>query len=300
VAILVFAVLRLLPGDRLTAQLGTQAGILTPTQRTALESYYALDEPVWSQFTSWLGSVVQGNLGVSLASGQPVDQLVLDALPVTLELAVLATLIGGVAGVALGVLSATKPGSARDMGVQALGLLGLGIPNFVIASALVAILAAWFSYFPDAGAYISPTESLSGNLGQMIYPALTLAVLLAATVMRTTRSAYLEVASMDFVRTAHGKGLAPQRVRLHHVLRNASVPIVTIIGIQFGYLLGGTVIVEQVFALPGLGRLVLTGILQRDYPVVQSTVLLIAVGFVLVNLLVDLLYARLDPRVRYT
>jgi peptide/nickel transport system permease protein len=292
-------VLRLLPGDRLTAQLGTQAGTLTPGQQSALESYYGLDEPVWSQFTGWLGSLVQGNLGISLASGQPVDRLVLDALPVTLELAVLATLIGGLVGVALGVLSATRPGGARDMSVQALGLLGLGVPNFVIASALVAVLAAWFSYFPDAGTYVSLTDSVSGNLGQMIYPALTLAVLLAATIMRTTRSAYLEVASMDFVRTAHGKGLAPRRVRLHHVLRNASVPIVTMIGIQFGYLLGGTVIVEQVFALPGLGRLVLTGIEQRDYPVVQSTVLLIAVAFVLVNLLVDLLYARLDPRVGY-
>jgi peptide/nickel transport system permease protein len=292
-------VLRLLPGDRLTAQLGTQAGTLTPAQQSALESYYGLDEPVWSQFTGWLGSLLQGNLGVSLASGQDVDGLVVDALPVTLELALLATLIGGVVGVALGVLSASRPGGARDMTVQALGLLGLGVPNFVIASALVAALAAWFSYFPDAGAYVSLTDSVTGNLGQMIYPALTLSVLLAATIMRTTRSAYLEVASLDFVRTAHGKGLAPRRVQLQHVLRNAAVPIVTITGIQFGYLLGGTVIVEQVFALPGLGRLVLTGIEQRDYPVVQSTVLLIAVAFVLVNLLVDLLYARLDPRVAY-
>jgi peptide/nickel transport system permease protein len=297
---MVFVVLRLLPGDSLTAQLGTQSGDLTAAQRTALESYYGLDEPVWSQFTGWLGSLVQGNFGVSLSSGAPVGELMLDAVPVTLELAILSTLMGGLVGVALGVVSAVKPGGARDIGVQAFGLIGLAVPNFVIASALVAVLAAWFSYFPDPGAYISFTESPTGNLGQMFWPSFTLAVLLAATVMRTTRSAYLEVASMNFVRTALGKGLAPRRVRLKHILRNAAIPIVTIIGIQFGYLLGGTVIVEQVFALPGLGRLTLRGIVQRDYPVVQSTVVMIAFAFVLVNLLVDLLYARLDPRVRYT
>jgi peptide/nickel transport system permease protein len=296
----VFVVLRLLPGDSLTAQLGTQSGDLTAGQRAALESYYGLDEPVWSQFTGWLGSLVQGNFGVSLTSGAPVGELMLDAVPVTLELAVLSTIMGGLVGVALGVFSAVRPGGKRDIGVQAFGLLGLAVPNFVIASALVAILAAWFSYFPDPGSYVSLTESVTGNLGQMFWPSVTLAVLLAATVMRTTRSAYLEVASMDFVRTALGKGLAPRRVRLKHILRNAAIPIATIIGIQFGYLLGGTVIVEQVFALPGLGRLTLRGIVQRDFPIVQSTVVMIAFAFVLVNLLVDLLYARLDPRVRYT
>jgi peptide/nickel transport system permease protein len=297
---MVFVVLRLLPGDSLTAQLGTQSGDLTAGQRAALESYYGLDEPVWSQFTGWLGSLVQGNFGVSLTSGAPVGELMLDAVPVTLELAVLSTIMGGLVGVALGVFSAVRPGGKRDIGVQAFGLLGLAVPNFVIASALVAILAAWFSYFPDPGSYVSLTESVTGNLGQMFWPSVTLAVLLAATVMRTTRSAYLEVASMDFVRTALGKGLAPRRVRLKHILRNAAIPIATIIGIQFGYLLGGTVIVEQVFALPGLGRLTLRGIVQRDFPIVQSTVVMIAFAFVLVNLLVDLLYARLDPRVRYT
>jgi peptide/nickel transport system permease protein len=160
------------------------------------------------------------------------------------------------------------------------------------------VLAAVFSYFPDPGSYVPLTESVSGNLSQMLYPALVLSVGLVATIMRTTRSAFLEAENTDFVRTARGKGLSPMRVRVRHVLHNASIPIVTIVGIQFGYLLGGTVIIEQIFALPGLGRLLLTGILKQDYAVVQSTVLFVAFAFVLVNLLVDLTYRGLDPRAR--
>jgi peptide/nickel transport system permease protein len=160
------------------------------------------------------------------------------------------------------------------------------------------MLAVWFGYFPDPGIYVPLTESVGGNLSQMLYPALVLSLGLAANVMRTSRSAFLEVANADFVRTAHGKGLSALRVRLRHVLHNASIPIVTIVGIQFGYLLGGTVIIEQIFALPGLGRLLLSGILQQDYAVVQSTTLLVAFGFVLVNFVVDITYRLLDPRTR--
>ncbi len=233
---------------------------------------------------------------MSINSGTEVTTLLGSAIPVTVELAVLATLIGAPLGVALGVLAAGRPGAVRDLGVQSAGLLGLALPEFVLASVLVAVLGAVFQYFPSAGTFVPLTRSVGGNLSQLIYPALVLAVGLAATVMRTTRSAYLDVARSDFVRTAHGKGLSPGRVRGRHVLRNSSVPIVTMVGIQFGYLLGGTVVVEQVFALPGLGRLLLGAILQRDYAVVQSAVLLIAVAFVLVNLVVDLVYRVLDPR----
>ncbi len=298
VAVLVFLVLRALPGDAVTARLGTQSGVLTGEQRAALERYYGLDQPLWQQFTSWLGSVFSGNFGVSLDSGEPVLGLLLDALPVTVELAVLSILIATPIGVVLGVLAASRPGGARDVGVQSVGLVGLALPEFVTASVVVAVLASTFSYFPDPGTYVPLTESVQGNLAQMIYPALVLSVGLVATVMRTTRVAYLEAAGTDFVRTAHGKGLSPRRVRWRHVLHNASVPILTIVGIQFGYLLGGTVIIEQVFALPGLGRLLLGGILEQDYAVVQSTVLGVAVAFVLVNLAVDLTYRALDPRAR--
>ena len=298
VTVIVFVVLRALPGDAVTARLGTQAGVLTGEQLAALEHYYGVDQPMWQQFTSWLASLFSGNFGVSVDSGVPVLSLILSALPVTLELAVLAILISTPVGVALGMVAASRPGRARDVGVQALGLLGLALPEFVVASVAVAVLAAVFSYFPDPGSYVPMTESVSGNLSQMLYPALVLSVGLVATIMRTTRSAFLEAANTDFVRTARGKGLSPMRIRLRHVLHNASIPIVTIVGIQFGYLLGGTVIIEQIFALPGLGRLLLTGILKQDYAVVQSTVLFVAFAFVIVNLLVDLTYRGLDPRAK--
>lgn len=298
VAVLVFLLLRVLPGDEVTARVGIEAGALTDAQRDALRAYYGLDQPLWQQFWSWLSSVATGNFGVSTASARPVSELLASALPVTIQLAAMATLIGLVLGVVIGVFAADRPDSVRDSLGQGFGLLGLAVPDFVLASTIVAVLAARFNYFPSAGEYVHVTENPLVNIQQMLYPALVLGTALAATVMRTTRSAYLEVSSQDFVRTAHGKGLTTWRVRWRHVLRNATIPIVTITGIQFGYLLGGTVIVEEIFALPGMGRLVLTGIAQREYAVVQSTVLVIAAMFVTINLLVDLLYTRLDPRVR--
>ncbi len=295
---MVFLVLRVIPGDTITASLGIESGTLTPAQHAALEAYYGLDKPLWVQFFSWLGELFQGNLGVSLLSGKSVGGLIADAVPVTIELAVLAALIGTVVGVLLGMVAAVAAGRAGDGAAQGLALLGLALPEFVLASAVVALLARTFGYFPSTGTFVPLTTSVAGNLSQMIYPALVLSVGFAANVMRTTRSAYLEVAEGDFVRTAVGKGLTPRRIRFAHVLRNASVPIVTITGIQFGYLLGGTVIVEQIFALPGLGRLLFTAIQNADYPIVQSSVLVIAAGFVVVNLVVDLLYRAIDPRTR--
>ena len=300
VAVVVFLVLRALPGDTITAKLGTEAASLDPVQRTALERYYAIDEPLPVQFTRWLAGLFTGDLGMSIDTGNPVASLIGDAVPVTVELAVFALLIATPAGVLLGVIAASRPGTARDLAVQGAGMLGLAVPEFVIASVTVAVLASVFGYFPDPGTFVPLSESVTGNLRQMFYPSLVLSVGLAATIMRTTRSAYLEVVRADFVRTARGKGLSPTGVRIRHVLRGAAVPIVTMVGIQFGYLLGGTVIVEQIFALPGLGRLLLQGILQQDYPVVQGATLLVAVTFVLVNFAVDVIYRLLDPRTRPT
>jgi len=298
VAVVVFVVLRAVPGDAIAAALGIESGSLSPGQRASLERFYGLDEPPPVQFASWLGQVVQGNLGVSLQSGRPVTELIGTALPVTVELAVLAMLIGVPLGVAMGLLAASGLGRRRDGATQTVALIGLAVPEFVLGSVVVAVLAQTFGYFPDTGSFVPLTESVGGNLSQMLYPAVVISVGVAATLMRTTRSAYAEVAEADFVRTARGKGLHPGRIRLRHVLHNASVPIVTMSGIQFGYLLGGTVIVEEIFSLPGLGRLLFTSITQRDYPVVQSAVLAVAVGFVLVNLAVDLLYRVIDPRTR--
>jgi peptide/nickel transport system permease protein len=298
VSVVVFVLLRALPGDAIEASLGTQAGLLTPAQRSALEQYYGLDEPLPIQFLAWLGSLTQGNLGVSVNSGQSVSSLISASWPVTFELAILVTLIGTPVGVLLGMLAGSRAGGLRDGASQGVALLGLAIPDYVLGTLLVGILATVFNYFPSPGNFIAFTESPSGNLSQVFYPALVLAAGLAATLMRTTRSAYIGAMQADYVRTAIGKGASPARVVFRHVLRNASIPILTMVGIQFGYLLGGTIIVEQVFALPGLGRLLLTAIEQRDYAIAQSTVLVIAVAFVLINLLVDLCYHGLDPRTR--
>lgn len=298
VALLVFFLLRVLPGDEVTARLGIEAGAMTEAQIEALRRYYGLDQPLWQQFFSWVTSVLQGNFGVSVTSGRPVSTLLAAAFPVTLQLALMATVIGALVGVAIGVFAASKPDTIRDSAGQTFGLLGLGIPDFVLAAAIVAFLSARFGYFPSAADYVGFTDNPFVNIQQLLYPALVLGFTLAATVMRTTRSAYLEVANKDFVRTAQGKGVSQRKVRYRHILRNSLIPIVTITGIQLGYLLGGTIIVEAIFALPGMGLLVLTGIAQREYAVVQSTVLVIAATFVLINLLVDLLYARIDPRVR--
>lgn len=297
-SLLVFLVLRVIPGNQITASLGTESGVLTPEQVAALRSYYGLDQPLPLQYLSWLVNVCTGNLGVALRSGQSVSTMTRSALPVTLELALLATAFGFVAGVVLGMVSASRANGLRDTATQGIGLLALAIPSFVLASATVTYLAAEFHYFPNALPYAAPWEDLGLNLQQMLFPALVLGVGVAAPVMRTTRSAILEISSMDFVRTARGKGVSPRIVAVRHVLRNALIPIVTATGIQFGYLLGGAVIVEEIFALPGIGRQVLNGILQREYAVVESTVLVIAAAFVVVNLLVDLLYRRIDPRVR--
>jgi peptide/nickel transport system permease protein len=298
VTVVVFVVLRAIPGNAITASLGIESGTLTPAQRASLEHFYGIDRPWFAQLWAWISGVAHGDLGLSLTNGRSVTSLVASSLPVTVELAVLAALIGTVFGVVLGVLAGNRPGRASDSLTQGASLFGLAIPEFVLGTAVVTILAEAFHYFPDTGTFVPLTRSVSGNMSQILYPSLVLAVAFAANVMRTTRSEYVEMADADYVRTARGKGLSPGKVRTSHILRNATIPIVTLTGIQFGYLLGGTVIIEQIFALPGMGRLLFTAISNRDYPVVQGTVLVIAVLFVLVNLLVDLLYRVIDPRTR--
>jgi peptide/nickel transport system permease protein len=300
VSILVFVVLHVVPGNQITASLGTETGVLSPAQVHALEHYYGVDRSLPAQYFSWLGSILTGNLGYSLTSGNSVASLTASALPVTLELAVLSIVFGGVAGILFGLLAASKPNSFRDTISQGVGLSGLAVPSFVLATAIVTVFADRLQYFPNGAEYKTPLEDPWMNFQQMMFPALVLGFGVSAPVMRTTRSAVLEVSSKDFVRTARGKGLSPRRIAVRHVLHNALIPIVTITGIQFGFLLGGAVIIEQIFALPGLGRQVLTAILQREYATVQSTVLVIATAFVLVNLFTDLLYRWIDPRVRAT
>ena len=298
VAVLVFVMLRAIPGDQITATLGTEAAALTPAQREALTAYYGLDQPLVVQFFTWLGAVVTGNLGASQRSGQSVLEMTAASLPITLELAVLSLVIGLALGVAAGVLSASRPNSFRDAVGQSVGLAGLSVPAFLLGSAMLALSARFLGYNPNAEQFAPLFADPALNLQQMLMPALVLGFGLAAPIMRTARSALLEVRAQDFVRTAHGKGAGPRRVLFRHVLRGALVPIVTMTGLQFGYLLGGAVVVEQIFSVPGIGRQVLIGIQQKEYAVVQSTVLVIALTFVLVNLATDLLYRVIDPRVR--
>ncbi|MBE1584957.1 ABC transporter permease [Nonomuraea angiospora] len=298
VAVLVFVMLRAIPGDRITAGLGTEAAALTPAQRQALEQYYGLDQPLVTQFFSWLGNMFTGNFGYSARQQQSVLDLTLHSLPVTFELAVLSILLALLIGVPLGMLAASRANSPRDALGQFVSLAGLSVPAFLLATALLSISAASFGFNPNGQGFAMLFDDPLLNLRQMLLPALVLGFGIAAPILRTTRTAVLEVRSDDFVRTARAKGVPERRLQVRHVLGNALVPIVTMTGLQFGYLLGGAVVVEQIFSVPGVGRQVLLGIQQKEYAVVQSTVLVIALAFVLVNLLTDVLYRVIDPRVR--
>lgn len=298
VAVLVFVMLRVIPGDQITASLGTEAAALTPAQQAALRSYYGLDQPLVIQFLDWLGNVLTGNLGFSQRTGLSVLDMTASALPVTLELAILATLFGLFVGIPLAIVSASRPNGRRDAIGQLVGLTALSVPSFLLGSALLALVSRYLHYNPSAQGFARLLVDPGLNLQQMVIPSLVLGFGLAAPIMRTGRSALLEVQSQDFVRTARGKGVTPLRIQIRHVLHNALVPIVTMTGIQFGYLLGGAIVVEQIFSIPGMGRQVLIGLQQKEYAVVQSTVLVIALCFVIVNLLTDLLYRVIDPRVR--
>lgn len=298
VAIFVFIMLRAIPGDQITAGLGTEAAALTPSQQAALERYYGLDQPLIVQFFSWLGNLFTGNLGFSSRSQQSVLDLTVRSLPVTFELAVLAIILALIIGVPLGMLGASRPDSPRDAVSQAVSLAGLSVPAFLLATTLLSVFAASYGFNPNGRGFAALTADPLLNLQQMLLPSIVLGFGIAAPIIRTTRTAVFEIRSNDFIRTARAKGVPERRLQFRHVLRNSLVPITTMTGLQFGYLLGGAVVVEQIFSIPGIGRQVLLGIQQKEYALVQSTVLVIALSFVIVNLLTDLLYRVIDPRVR--
>ncbi len=300
VSLLVFFAIRLIPGDAITATLGTESGMLTDTQRAALERYYGLDRPAGEQYFVWIGEAVQGNLGFSIRYGEPVLNLILARFPLTLQLAVMAVLIGLAIGLPFGLLSAIRHNTLLDLLGRLFSLVGLSMPNFLFGTLIIYVLSVYFGVLPNAGNYVGLLENPLRNLQQMFFPALTLGFAFAASVMRMTRSSMLEVLGEDYVRTARSKGLREGRIITRHALRNALIPVVTLVGVQMGYLLGGTFIVEQIFALPGLGRLTVNAISQREYALVQGATLFIALNFVLINLAVDVLYAAIDPRISYS
>ena len=298
VSVLVFVAIRMVPGDAITAMLGTEAGLLTPAQRQALAEYFGIDQPVHIQYWRWFTGLFQGNLGISSIYGRPVLSVILERFPLTLELALLSMLIALAVGIPAGVFAATHNERASDLGVRLFAMIGQSTPNFVFALLIIYVLSVYFGYVPAMGTFTPLFADPLANLSQLIFPAVTLGLAFAASVTRISRSAMLDVLSDDYVRTARSKGASARSVVWRHALPNALIPVVTLSGVEFGYLLGGAVIVEEIFALPGIGRLVLDAINQRDYALVQGTVLFIAFNFLIVNLLVDLAYAALDPRIR--
>ncbi|MHB8625574.1 MAG: ABC transporter permease [Aggregatilineales bacterium] len=300
VSILVFFVIRQIPGDAITAKLGAEgAGQLTPEQQASYRAYFGLDKPLTQQYLDWIGGVLHGDLGRSEVRQEPVLNAILESFPLTAELTILALAIALLIGIPIGVLSALHANTRLDFVIRTAGLLGLSTPNFWLGALIILGLSTIFHVMPNAGQFTPITENPLRNLGQLIFPALTLGAEFAASVMRTTRAVMLDEIGQDYARTARSKGLRERVVIIRHCLRNGLIPIVTLVGIEMGYLLGGAVLVEQVFALPGIGRLTYTAIQQRDYALVQGAILFIALNFLLVNLLVDVLYSWIDPRVSH-
>jgi ABC-type dipeptide/oligopeptide/nickel transport system permease component len=297
VSVIVFLVLHLAPGDPAEIMLGAQA---TQEDRMRLRGELGLDDPLHVQYGRWLGHVVRGDLGRSLWMRRPVLGEVLVRLKATLILTGTALLLSSSAGVALGILSATRPNSLLDRTSTVASLFGASMPVFWLGIVLMVIFSLTLGWLPASGMYAPYGGGDLGDLlRHLVLPALTLAAASVTIVARLTRSAMLEVLGQDYIRTARAKGLVERRVVVRHALKNALVPIVTVIGVQAGYLLGGAVLTETVFAWPGVGTLMVQGILARDIPLVQGCVLVVALTFVLVNLFVDALYAWLDPRIRY-
>ena len=297
VSVVVFLVLHLSPGDPAEIMLGSQA---TREDLTRLRAELGLDEPLHVQYVRWLAHVAQGDLGRSIWMKRPVLGEVLDRLRATLILTGTALLLSTAGGIALGVASATRPNSLLDRLSAVASLFGASMPVFWLGIVLMVIFSLWLGWLPASGMFAPYGGGDLGNLlAHLVLPALTLGAASITIIARLTRSTMLEVLGQDYIRTARAKGLVERRVVVRHGLKNALIPIVTVVGVQAGYLLGGAVLTETVFAWPGVGTLMVQGILARDFPLVQGCVLVIALSFVLINLAVDLLYGWLDPRIRY-
>jgi len=296
VSLVTFIIVRSIPGDPVEMLLGADRRS-TPEQKAAIARSYGLDQPLPFQYVKWLEHVVQGDLGKSLRTKRPLTQELRLRLPVTIELTLLAALIGATPALIFGVLAALKRNSRLDWLATVGTLVGISMPNFLLATVLVLIFSFKLKWLPPVG-YTPFTENPLQNLKTMILPAISLGLPLAAILMRFTRSSVLEVLGQEYVRVARAKGLRQSRVVMRHVLPNAGIPILTVVGIQIASLLGGTVIIEQIFGLPGVGRYIYEAIANRDYPVVQSVTLVMATIFVIVSVVVDILYAVLDPRLR--
>ncbi len=294
VSIIIFGLLKLLPGDPALALAGEERD---PALIAAIRAKYRLDEPLPVQYLYWIMGVLQGDLGESIRTKQPVLELVIEKLPVTIQLATMALVIALSIGVTMGVVSAVKKDSGWDYAANVVALWGISTPNFWLGIMLILLFSVQFGLLPASG-YVKPGEDLGQNLATMIMPAFVLGNAIAAVMMRHTRSAMLQVLGADYVRTARAKGLSERVVVVKHGLRNALVPVITLGALEFGQLLSGAVLTEQVFTIPGFGKLIVDSVFNRDYAVVQGVVLVTATTYIVLNLLADIAYFLVNPRMR--
>ena len=293
-SMLVFAGIRALPGDPALALAGEDR---SEQALEAIRDKYGLDDPIPVQYVRYLGNVLQGDLGTSARTGLDVRETIVDRLPVTLELAALSILVAVIIGIGAGVVAAVRRGSAADWAANLAALLGLSLPNFWFGLVLILIFSVTLGVLPASG-FVPFADDPADNLRRMIMPAIVLGSGLAAIVMRQTRAAMLDALGSDYVRTARAKGLAERQVVGGHALRNSLLTVTTVVGLELGTIISGAVVTEQVFVLPGFGKLTIDAVFQRDFPVLQGVVLVTAFAYVVINLVVDLLYSVLDPRIR--
>ncbi|GGO31775.1 ABC transporter permease [Micromonospora parathelypteridis] len=294
--IVVFVGVRALPGDPALALAGEDR---SPEALEAIRRHYGLDQPLPVQFAQYVERLVQGDFGVSIRTGTPVSSMLTTALPVTVELSVLAILIAAALGVGAGVLAAVRRGRPAEWLANGLALIGLSVPHFWLGLLAILYLSVATGLFPASG-FVPFLEDPVDNLHHIVLPAVILGTGLAAIIMRQTRSSMLDSLSSDYVRTAKAKGLRPRAVITRHALRNSLIVVVTVVGLQLGGLISGAVVTEQIFGLPGFGKMTIDAVFQRDYPVIQAVVLLTATAYIVINFFVDLLYSVIDPRIRVT
>lgn len=295
ISLIAFFVVRLVPGDTVTAMLGSN---YTEEQAEALRIQYGLDRSLVEQYFIWISNVFQGDLGHSTFTNQPVLEAILQRLQITLQLAVFSVIIAILIAIPLGTLAAVKKNSAVDYSASFMGMLGLSVPNFWLGTLMILFFSLTLGWLPSGG-FVPFLADPVGNLKIMIMPSVALGAAVAAVILRMTRSSMLEVVNQEYMKMAKAKGVSTGRLIIRHGLKNALIPVVTVTGIQMGYMLGGSVVIEQIFSLPGVGRLALQAINNRDYQLLQGTILFIASAFVLINLIVDMIYAYLNPKIRY-
>ncbi len=296
-SVVIFLLLRVAPGNIVDILFST-GGYVSESDKAQIMKELGIDRPLWAQYVEWLRQMASGELGKSYRYDVPAWQIIRPLIPVTVELAVFSTIVAVLLGVPTGVVSAVRQDTALDYALRVFSLSGLSMPSFWLGMVIILVLVAWLGWIPPV-TYIAPTVNVKIHLVQFLLPALAVGYRSSALIMRITRSAVLEVLREDYIRTAYAKGQSGMTVIWRHALKNAMLPVITVIGIEFAFLIGGLVVTETVFNLPGVARFLVQAILWRDYPVVQSLVMFIAIVVILSNLAVDLLYGVLDPRVRY-